>query len=506
MKLLKVLNHFEFYLFVIVLFSFINLSCQYKKIKILNADIIDFSEKDLSNNVKRLIGNVVLKHENIILKCDTAIINQISNYVKMYNNVSINVNDTFFIYSNYLDYDGNKKIANFKSNVRLFHEKAKLYSEILVYDRMSNVAFTPYKTKIINDTLTIFSNSAYYFVNSKEFLLKDDIKIFHPKYNMFSSEINYNLKTDVFFFSGKSSIVMNEDSLSFYKGWHDNVKSISFIYDSVNFFSKQKFLHSDTLFYDYNNKICELKKDVLFVDSMNNFILKSNYLKYKKIPEIITALDSAHLIFIFDKTDSLYIHSDTIKYVNLQDTFKFVYLYPKVRGFNYDLQFICDSISFNLKDTTIVLHKKPFIWSGSYQISALKIDLKITNDTLEKVYLNDSCMIIFKHNDLLFDQIKGRSMVGFFVCNKLSKVNVNGNAQILNFLEENNEFFAVNKSEASKISFFIKDNKISNITLYSNPTGIVLPIQNINLSNLFLRGFYWNEEQRPISILHIFYK
>ncbi|HNV96277.1 MAG TPA: OstA-like protein, partial [Bacteroidales bacterium] len=71
-----------------------------KKIELINADMIDYDEARYGKNVRRMVGNVTLKHENAILTCDSAFYNTEQNDVQMYGEVNINFSDTIQITSN----------------------------------------------------------------------------------------------------------------------------------------------------------------------------------------------------------------------------------------------------------------------------------------------------------------------------------------------------------------------------------------------------------------------
>jgi lipopolysaccharide assembly outer membrane protein LptD (OstA) len=58
-----------------------------KKIELINADMIDYDEARYGKNVRRMVGNVTLKHENAILTCDSAFYNTEQNDVQMYGEV-----------------------------------------------------------------------------------------------------------------------------------------------------------------------------------------------------------------------------------------------------------------------------------------------------------------------------------------------------------------------------------------------------------------------------------
>ncbi|RZK55534.1 MAG: hypothetical protein EOO87_07605, partial [Pedobacter sp.] len=87
---------------------------------------------DVKKNVS-YVKNPVFQHDNALLSCDSAVFYQDRNFFEAFKNVHINQGDTVNIYSDFLDYDGNKKIANLTSNVRMIDATSTLTTNKLIY-------------------------------------------------------------------------------------------------------------------------------------------------------------------------------------------------------------------------------------------------------------------------------------------------------------------------------------------------------------------------------------
>ncbi len=87
-----------------------------KKIEILNADewlINDLVDKDLN----RLLGNIKIKHNDVLMYCDSAYYYKVKNQVRAFSKVHIIQGDTLNLYGDYLFYDGTTEQAFVKGNV-----------------------------------------------------------------------------------------------------------------------------------------------------------------------------------------------------------------------------------------------------------------------------------------------------------------------------------------------------------------------------------------------------
>ena len=88
-----------------------------------------------------------------------------------------------------------------------------------------------------------------------------------------------------------------------------------------------------------------------------------------------------------------------------------------------------------MRDSTIQMYSRPLLWSDNYQLSSEHIILEIKNNAIDKMNLL-KCFIISEDSLDLYNQIKGRNMMGFFRSNELHKINVNGNGQAVYVIKD----------------------------------------------------------------------
>ena len=89
-------------------------------------DVIDILHADtyavnMKSNIDSLLGNVRLKHKNMLMFCDKLYNHRDSNYVEAFGNVRMEQGDTLFIYGDYLYYDGMSQLAMLRENVRMIN-------------------------------------------------------------------------------------------------------------------------------------------------------------------------------------------------------------------------------------------------------------------------------------------------------------------------------------------------------------------------------------------------
>jgi hypothetical protein len=106
-----------------------------------------------------------------------------------------------------------------------------------------------------------------------------------------------------------------------------------------------------------------------------------------------------------------------------------------------------------------------------------------------------------------FNQIKGKNMIGYFRNNELKTIKVDGNAQTVYFIREDDGYLiGVNLAEASSMLIRLKDSEISAIVYLTQAQETMYPEKDVKPEQKKLKGFIWLENLRPKNKLDIFTK
>ena len=104
-----------------------------------------------------------------------------------------------------------------------------------------------------------------------------------------------------------------------------------------------------------------------------------------------------------------------------------------------------------------------------------------------------------------FNQIKGLNIVGNIRDNKLTQVNVIGNAESLYYiLEEDSSLVGINSAATSEMRILFEDNEIQSITFYNEPDGKLYPDAELHAKDRQLKDFRWLNVYRPANRHEIF--
>jgi lipopolysaccharide export system protein LptA len=473
------------------------LSQKTTKIRLVQSESMQY-DKSLGENVKRVIGNVIFEHDSTYLLCDSAYLNDKTNSLDAYGNVRIKVSDTLNIYSDFLNYKGNEKVAYLNKNVRLVDDNAILTTDNLVYDRKTKIAHYFDGGRIIDTENDLTSKIGYYYTNSKEFFFKDSVVLINPKYTVTSDTLMYNTTTEVSYFLGPSYITSNENIIYCENGWYNTLTDISRFSINAYLQKKEQKIQGDSLFYDRNLGIGKATNNVTLIDTVQNIIVTGNNSFYDEKKLFTYMTDSATAILI-DNSDSLFLHSDTLKLIfNDEQEAEILFAYYKTKFYKSDLQGKCDSLVYNIVDSTITLFNKPVIWTEENQLLADTIILITNDNSIEKMHMMNSSLIISKDDTNSFNQVKGKKMTSFFRDNELFKIVVEGNSETIYYVrEEDKTLIGINQARSSEMLIFLENKEFKTITYLDRPDATLYPEEEIPEQERKLRGFIWLEEIRP---------
>ena len=204
-------------------------------------------------------------------------------------------------------------------------------------------------------------------------------------------------------------------------------------------------------------------------------------------------MDSTEIVDIQNIPDTVaVVPPDTTK-IGFLEAIRNVKIYKK------DMQVICDSLVYSDLDSLARLFKNPMIWQDiRRQYAADSITIVISDAAMEKASLMSNAFITIQEDTDLFDQIRATEMLAFFDENgELTRFDALGGASALFFIEENNTFATVNKTDSKMLSATFKDGDIERIYYYESPKNDGYPIVRLPEDEKQLKGFNWQPEMRP---------
>ncbi|MDR2854205.1 MAG: hypothetical protein LBV31_02740 [Prevotellaceae bacterium] len=475
-------------------------------VEIIHSDFVIGDEENLPG-VQVLKGNVQFKHDNALMYCDSAYFYQADNSLDAFNNVRIIQADTLFVYGDYLFYNGNTRLAELRENVRMVNRRAVLTTDSLNYDRNTNIAYYFTGGKIKDDKNTLTSVWGQYSTATSVAIFRKNVHLTNPSFVMTSDTLHYNTKTHIADIVGQTHIKhQKETDIYSTKGWYNTENERSMLLNrSLVVNQSGKTLTGDTVFYDKKQNYGEGFQNVELTDTAQGTTLSGDYVFYNELTDYGFATDSALLIY-WKETENAYIHADTLQ--TLKDSIFNVALgFHNVRMYRSDIQGIADSLAYSARDSVINFYGLPVVWSQGSQMSGEQIRIFTKNQQADSVRILKNAMISQATDSAqYFNQISGKEIIAQLDSGQLKHVRVNGNAESVFYPVDDSDstIIFMNKTKSSFIDMYFVNKKIYKIKTTTKTDANGYPLEQLSDDQLYLRNFFWLEEQQPKNPIDVF--
>lgn len=492
-------------IFLLLLLPVVSMAQTRKRIDIEQAEYLLTNEKIVAN-AQRLIGNVIVSHNNIRMWCDSAYAYSDTNMVHAFGHVHILKDDTLHLYSDFLNYNGDIKWAVATGNVRLVNKSTTLTTDTLDFDMTKNVGYYDDYGTVVDSASTLYSKIGEYYANEDKAYFKTEVEVLSQNYTLTSDTLIYDAKTQVISIVGPTNIKDDENNLYAERGFYNSNSGDVELYNNPEILGEEQKINADSIFYNKTTGDGRAIGNARIEDFKNRMIVKGNRVVYNDQTETSLATDSAHFM-LYSEKDTLFLHADTL--LSLPDTIpdqKLVMAYYQVKFFREDMQGQCDSMVYWSMDSTIQLFHEPIVWSENNQMTADYIEMVNQSNAPDLVRMEQNAFIVAMEDSGRYNQIKGRNMLGYIRDNELYKINVDGNGQSVYYARDGEGIIGINKAQSSSIEIYLDSSKVSKIVFIKTPDGQLMPLLNVPDDQKELPGFHWYDAIRPKRVEDIFHK
>lgn len=406
------------------------------KIELLGAKDLKY-DKRFGADAQRLIGDVRFRHQGALMFCDSAYLYDASNTLDAFGNVKINQGDTLFLYGDKLNYNGETRMVKVRNNVRLEDGEMTLTTHILDYNRRTEVAVFYDRGTIVsekNDNV-LMACEGDYIAQNEFFHFRDSVVLINPGYTVETDTLDYDNRTEIAYFEGPTFIFSDENTIYCENGWYDTRSDISQFNENAYLDNQKQVLRGDSLWYSRNEGLGRAFKDVSITDTVDHYIIsgqKGNYYENEKRTVVTVGAE----LIQYDERDSLFLHADTLQAVDDSERGNLLFAHRNVRFFRKDMQGAADSMYFAQRDSTIYMYFDPVLWSDDLQITGDTMEIINKAEGLDRLLVYRDAMLIDYVEPERYNQIKGRTLTGYFRKNELYYVFIQGNGQSLYFAME----------------------------------------------------------------------
>ena len=481
-------------------------SQQKASIQILHADS---AVLDIAAGRNILINNVRMRHDDFIMKCDTLYQYSEQNYIEAFGHIHVVQNDTLNLWGDYMTYDGNTRLVKIRRNVTLQNQQVILTTHFLDYNALDRIGHYFNQGTLKDSTSTLNSRIGYYYLNSNEAFFRDSVRVYTSEYEMHSDTMKYNTQNKIITIIGPTTIYGENRTLYSEDGWYNSLTSHAELYKNNSLTYNEYLGKADTMVIDSITATVVMKQHIHLYDTVNNILVEGHY------GEVFRENDSAFvtsraLLTMIGKQDSLFLHGDTLFVVKDTAGNNLMKAYHHVKFFNPELRGIADSVVFPVADSTIYLYAKsgdiPIVWAAGNQMTATTIHMRMSNNQIERFYLNNKAMIVNQLDSVQFNQIKGRDMIGHMRNNELYLVDVNGSGETLYYPDDKGTIIGLNKATSSYLKIYLQARRVKDIVFISSVEGNLNPTFLVTSEERFLKDFMWLIEKQPAQKEDIFLK
>lgn len=468
-----------------------------KYIKINRAKRLVF-DKTTGNEAQRLIGEVECEHEGAIMRCDSAYLYS-QKRLDAFGNITIIKGDSIFVYGDSLRYEATTKIARLKGNVRCVEKDMTLTTSILDYDVANGIASYYNGGTIVNKENTLKSKNGHYYSATKELFFHYNVSLVNPDYKITSDTLRYNTSSKVTYFIGPSNISSKENHIYCENGWYDTNKEISRFSKKAIITTKEQKMTGDSLYYDRKSGYGKATKNVMIIDTANKSIITGNFAEHYQKNNRALVKDNAIFGKIIDK-DTLFLSAENLSYTQPDSVHTYVKALGYAKLFKKDLQGLCDSITYAMHDSLMLMHNSPVLWTNSGQVTAKQIKITTGKNSVKSFLLEEDALLIHQVDSLdkfKFDQITGKKIEGFIEKDTVRKVSVISNSHIIYYMKEKKSYKGVNQTTCTDVNIWFKNGEIYKATFKEKPESTLFPMKEVNDEEMRLKNFVWLEHKRP---------
>lgn len=476
------------------------------EIELIHADKFTV-DKTTPRGASKLKGNVELRHQNAFMYCDSAFLYD-NNSLDAFGRVRIVEGDSLTLTGDSLFYDGNQRVAKVRGKVKVDNKSSVLTTRFLDYYRDTKMGHY-YGGGVINsrqEKINLTSDVGYYYSESRRFHYKKNVVMTHPDYTIKTDTMQYAPDREKTWFYGPTTIVSEDRTIYCEYGWFDQLEDEAVFIRNAAIYTASQTMKGDTIEYDEAEKIGIAKCNVTLLDTAEKFEVNGDFARYEETDS--TSYVTRNMMLKQDMDgDTFFLTADTL--FTFPDTAgkRILKTYHRTFFYKSDMQGKCDSLIYHTGDSIIYLYNDPILWSDENQITADSIHMTMKDGALDKMYMNQNAFIISKETDVLFNQIKGRRMVGFFKDQELHKVRVYGEGQTVYYpREEDSTLIGVNKTTCANMLIRIDSNQIEQITFYEQPKAKLTPTDEMPAGGIKLEGFEYHMVWRPMSADDLFIK
>lgn len=281
-----------------------------REVNLIRSDLLRFKKTD-SSDLQILTGNAMLRQGKTFFRGDSIVMNKQLNVIEVFGNIHINDADSVNVYSQYLIYYGNTKIANLKKSVKLTDGKATLTTEELEYDLNTKTGTYLNGGKIVNASSTLTSKEGYYYAETRDAYFKKNVQLVDPDYTMATDTLLYNANTQIATFIAPTTINDGKSIIRTSDGYYDMNKGLANFGKRPVIDDSTQHITADIISFDKATGEGYAEGNFIYVDTSQGVTVLAEKSFFNRDKKTFLATLKPVMIIKQDK-DSLFVTGDTL--------------------------------------------------------------------------------------------------------------------------------------------------------------------------------------------------
>ena len=473
-----------------------------EKIYLIHADNLRYDEYR-NPGAQLLSGKVNLRHEDLLMFCDSAVVYEATNSFEAFGHVRMLQGDTLSLTGDYLFYDGGSQIAQMRHNVVMKHRNSTLITDSLNYDRLYSLGYYFEGGKLIDGDNVLTSDYGEYYTSTRQSTFNYNVTLVNPKFKLVSDTLHYDIQTKWANVMGPSNVISGDNRIYTEHGYYNTETEVARLMDRPILHNKGRRMTGDSLYYNKLTGIMKAYENIVYVDSVNKNILTGNYGVYNELTGEALATDSALAKDFSSGEDTLYVHADTLRLftynIDTDSVYRVMHGYFHVRAYRTDIQAVCDSLVFNSRDKQLTMYRDPIAWSDNRQILGEEINVFTNDSTIDSIYVERQALLVEQMDSVHYNQVAGQIMKSFFAEGKMRENHVDGNVYIVNYpVERDSSILYQTYTETAKLRMYMEAGKLKKLWTPA-AEGTFYPVDKAPRERTYLANFAWFDYIRPLN-------
>lgn len=179
---------------------------------------------------------------------------------------------------------------------------------------------------------------------------------------------------------------------------------------------------------------------------------------------------------------------------------RYIIAYHNVKIYSDSLQGVADSVYYSSIDSVFRMYKDPVLWASDNQMFGDTIFLFTKNQKADRLLLDQNALIISEAGPDMYNQVKGNTVLGFFSNDKLDSMHVNGNAENVYYVQDDDSaYISINRLLSASTHIYFENGELERVVFIKEAEATMYPFTQMPEEQKLLPGFRWLIQRKPKS-------